>query len=401
MKKRFLSVLMALALCMGLTAPAFAVNIQYATQEDIRSTFTILRNGMVDETKGVYTSSKTALLNLYSNGTIRDVETPYEVYDETDSWTITNTGSKAISVNGSTDYTISLFYSQYGDDPWDDRDALVEIGGSGSLGLDSDGTPHFVYGDGPEYPVVLKAGQSVTIPASLLGGNSAKDTIYEVSLIIFYGGGTGDEPGGAGCTYTFYFGCDPAEKAAIEKNLGNQPVPSFTDVPGWCAKEAQWAAAQGIAKGTGNNRFTPGRNCTHQEILTFLWRAADRPDPTATAPVTVAADYAGAVNWAYGEGMIDGSFNPKAPCTRADAVIYIWKACGELGADAHGFNDIPDGNEDLSLAVNFAAVCGISNGYDNGDGTFSFRPNKVCSRGEIVTLLYRAYGPGSGLAGNP
>lgn len=168
---------------------------------------------------------------------------------------------------------------------------------------------------------------------------------------------------------------------------------SFTDLPDWCAAEAQWAADSGIAKGTGGGRFSPGTDCTQAQILTFLYRAAGEPTPAGKAPVAVSADYAGAVNWAYGEGMIDDSFDPKAPCTRAEAVTYIWQALGSqkaAGTGGSAFTDL-SADEDCAEAVAWAVEQGITDGFENGDGTSSFRPDRVCTRGQIACLLYRAY----------
>lgn len=185
-----------------------------------------------------------------------------------------------------------------------------------------------------------------------------------------------------------------AERYAKEKGiLFIIGTPMFTDLPRWCAKEAQWAAVQGIAKGTGNGKFSHNVNCTHQQILTFLWRAEDKPSSSAKAPVTVAADYADAVNWAYEKGMIDGSFVPTALCTRADAVMYIWQALGTPTAGTgSGFPDVP-ADADYASAVAWAVKNEVTTGYVNRDGIFSFRPDNVCTRGEIACFLYRAYVP--------
>lgn len=48
----------------------------------------------------------------------------------------------------------------------------------------------------------------------------------------------------------------------------------FTDVPenSWFADAAAWAVANNIVAGTGNNTFTPDRECTRGEIFVFLYR---------------------------------------------------------------------------------------------------------------------------------
>lgn len=170
---------------------------------------------------------------------------------------------------------------------------------------------------------------------------------------------------------------------------GPVPVPAsistaaaaFTDIPSWCADSVAWAVDIGITTGTGNNKFSPDRSCTHEEILTFLYRAA-RGGGTASVD-----DMAAAVSWARGKGMIGAFFDPKALCTRADAVTYIWQAFGKEGAPAGSFSDVP-ANADYA-AVNWAVANGVTEGV--GDGRFS--PDTVCNRGQIVTFLHRAYVP--------
>ena len=97
-----------------------------------------------------------------------------------------------------------------------------------------------------------------------------------------------------------------------------------------------------------------------------------------------------AVAWAREKGMIDGSFNGKAYCTRADAVSYIWQALGRENAKSSGFTDVPAG-AGYAKAVDWAVANGITNGTNAAQTEFS--PNQVCDRGTIVTFLHRAYVP--------
>ena len=164
------------------------------------------------------------------------------------------------------------------------------------------------------------------------------------------------------------------------------PASRFTDVPRWFAAEVSWAEANGIAEGYGNGKFGTDDPCTNAQILTFLWRAANTPDAKAKSPFTVQSYYQGAVDWAYGEGMIDGSFDPKGSCTRSSAMVYIWQVFGKQSAPASSFVDVP-ANASYAAAVNWGVANGVTEGFGNND----FQPGKVCSRGEIAAFLYRAY----------
>lgn len=170
----------------------------------------------------------------------------------------------------------------------------------------------------------------------------------------------------------------------------NPSTVSFVDVPAdaWYRNEVAWAVERGITEGTGNNTFTPGRECTHGEIVTMLWRANGKPAADRTAPLSVSSWYAEAVNWAYERGIIDGSFQESAPCTRADTVSYMWKAAGRPAvSQAVGFTDVPSGAAYLQ-AVNWAVANGITKGTGTGE---TFAPYQTCTRSEIVTFLYRGY----------
>ncbi len=164
---------------------------------------------------------------------------------------------------------------------------------------------------------------------------------------------------------------------------GPVSVPSFTDVPAgqFYTAAVNWAVAGKITNGTSDTTFSPGQDCTQVQILTFLYRAAQGEGHAADD-----TDMDAAVEWAKQKGMIDGAFERTKPCTRATAVSYIWQALGRAPAKASGFTDVPAG-ADYAAAVDWA----LANGVTNGTTDTTFGPGEVCSRGQIVTFLHRAY----------
>ena len=62
----------------------------------------------------------------------------------------------------------------------------------------------------------------------------------------------------------------------------------------------------GIANGTGNGNFSPNQTCTNAQILTFIWRAEGKPEPTIANPFAnpVSADYEKAAVWANEKGHL-------------------------------------------------------------------------------------------------
>ena len=100
------------------------------------------------------------------------------------------------------------------------------------------------------------------------------------------------------------------------------------------------------------------------------------------------AYYADAAAWAAGEGIVLGNrLDPDAPCTRAMAVEFLWRAggCQAIATDT-GFTDVPI-SASYSTAVEWAVIYGITSG--TSESTFS--PDMVCTRGQIMTFLYRAF----------
>ena len=94
----------------------------------------------------------------------------------------------------------------------------------------------------------------------------------------------------------------------------------------------------------------------------------------------------GAVRWAAGLGMLAEGFDPYAPCSRADAVQYIWCAFQQPYAAAGSFDDVPSDAE-YAPAVGWA----VSEGVTTGTSDTTFEPGTICDRGQIITFLYRAY----------
>ena len=154
-----------------------------------------------------------------------------------------------------------------------------------------------------------------------------------------------------------------------------------------------WAAENGITTGVDDLHFAPATSCTRAQIVTFLWRAAGSPEPKSVSSFTDVASngyYAKAVAWAVESGITngtgDGVFSPNEVCTRAQSVTFLARALdGKAAANAE-FSDVPAGSW-YAGAVAWAAANGVTEGI--GGGLFGSDNN--CTRGQIVTFLFRAY----------
>lgn len=178
--------------------------------------------------------------------------------------------------------------------------------------------------------------------------------------------------------------------------LVEKPVNPFKDV-----KEAdfyydsvQWAVSQEITKGMSENAFAPEVTCTRGQVVTFLWRAFGEPEPESEenpfTDVKESAYYYKAVLWAVEQGITKGvsatAFDPEAPCTRGHVVTFLHRAMENPETEAENpFMDVST-NAYYYNAVLWAVEEEVTKG--TSENTFS--PDAPCTRGQIVTFLYRA-----------
>ena len=170
----------------------------------------------------------------------------------------------------------------------------------------------------------------------------------------------------------------------------------FEDVAAdaWYHDAVQWAVIRGVTEGTSDTTFSPNAVCTRAEVVTFLWRSAGSPAPTATEDpfkdVPEDAWYHDAVLWAVEQKITNGTaadaFSPARQCTRSEIVTLLYRAAGSPEtAGELPFADVP-ANAYFAPAVLWAVEQGITNGTDSTH----FSPAKTCTRAEIVTFLQRA-----------
>ena len=193
--------------------------------------------------------------------------------------------------------------------------------------------------------------------------------------------------------FTFIMPAGKVEvKAAFTEELKISP---FRDVPtdAYYYEAVKWAQKKGITGGIGNDLFGPYQPCTRAQIVTFLWRAAGSPVVNYAmdlADVSGDAYYAEAVRWALSQGITtgtaDGRFSPNAPCTRAQAVTFLFRASKASADGAPAFSDVA-ADAYYAEAVKWAT----DNGITNGTTSSTFSPAGGCTRAQIVTFLWRLY----------
>ncbi|MBR5309364.1 MAG: S-layer homology domain-containing protein [Clostridia bacterium] len=154
--------------------------------------------------------------------------------------------------------------------------------------------------------------------------------------------------------------------------------------------------------GYEDGTFRPNGNMTRAEACTVIARlmaGADNlvPANTETSFSDVKADDWFAKYIAYCEkaGLLtsySGTFLPNQNITRAEFVELVFKMGLLNDSGKNGtFTDVPADHARAEV-ISAAGKAGLVNGYDNGDGTFSFKPDNTITRTEVVKVINNALG---------
>ncbi len=176
---------------------------------------------------------------------------------------------------------------------------------------------------------------------------------------------------------------------------------TFVDVPegSYCFDAVEWAVENGITGGVDAAHFQPGSPCSRAQAVTFLWRAAGKPAPESRempfTDVPAGAYYYDAVLWAVEQGITRGTtdttFSPYALCSRSHIVAFLHRAQGSpAAASDNPFTDVHPGSFYYQ-----AALWAVAEGVTYGATATTFAPDTLCTRGQVVTFLFRAAAGGT------
>ena len=209
-----------------------------------------------------------------------------------------------------------------------------------------------------------------------------------------------------------------AKSSGVEKPI---TTTGFSDVKesDYYSDAVKWTVDNGITKGTSETTFSPEKVCTHAEILTFLWRASgeeiintslDKFKGLQNLGISESDYFVNAYKWAYDNGVIGGTittvgsdptaresettievpiYKPTEFCSRMNTVNYLFNTLGKevMELDTWSAKDFTDVSGHDMAVVAWA----IDNGITKGTSETTFSPNDTCTRGQIVTFLYRAF----------
>ena len=159
-------------------------------------------------------------------------------------------------------------------------------------------------------------------------------------------------------------------------------------------KPVYWAFENGITTGWTENTFAPENSCTRGQVVTFLWRAMGEPEPKTTenpfTDVKSDAYYYKAVLWALENNITKGfdetHFAPDETVTRGQFVTFLHRT--EETPSYNTENPFKDVEKDIYYYD--AVLWAFENEITTGLNQDEFGPNHSCTRGQVVTFLYRA-----------
>lgn len=189
---------------------------------------------------------------------------------------------------------------------------------------------------------------------------------------------------------------DPTPPGGPSSDPSAPAVNPFTDVPAnaFYYDAVLWAVQHGVTTGTSATTFTPDAPCTRAQAVTFLWRSIQSPTPANTPcpfrDVPGNAYYYNAVQYAVQHDITTGTssttFSPDQGCNRAQIVTFLWRLFGAPKSSASNpFTDVP------SNAYYYDAVMwAVEKGITTGTTATTFSPDSICTRAQITTFLYRS-----------
>ncbi|KIR02415.1 hypothetical protein P261_01230 [Lachnospiraceae bacterium TWA4] len=155
-----------------------------------------------------------------------------------------------------------------------------------------------------------------------------------------------------------------------------------------------WAYHTELTTGVNETTFLTNGDCTRGQVVTFLWRIVGKPEPkTTTNPfsdVSENSPYYKAILWAAENEITTGTstnkFSPSATCTRGQVVTFLWRMAGKPEPKTV---ENPFGDVSKNSPYYKAILWASENGIATGTSAKKFNPSATCTRAQVVTFLYR------------
>ena len=172
----------------------------------------------------------------------------------------------------------------------------------------------------------------------------------------------------------------------------------FTDVPAGSFYEEPvlWALENDITTGLSPTSFAPDDQCIRAQVVTFLWRAEGTPAPNSAvnpySDVPPGSYFYNPVLWAVENkittGLSAAHFGSNEVCTRGQVVTFLWRAAG---CPEPGSTDDPFADVSPTDYYYKPVLWALESGITTGLSPNHFGAAAPCNRAQVVTFLYRAY----------
>lgn len=340
-----------------------------------------------DPNGGTLTGAATATTD--TDGKLASLPTPSRSGYTFDGWFTAAEGGNAVSTDKVYTENTTLYAH------WTEKSST---GGGGSGGTGGGGGGISAPSTSPVTPVKADGGSVSVNPSEATKGDTVTITVtpdagYEVDQVNVTDKNGKEIPvkdlGGG--RYSFTMPGSKVTVAASFKAVGH----AFTDVPSgsYYADAVAWAVENGITGGISADTFAPNAACTRAQAVTFLWRAAGSPEPqsaeTAFTDVKPGSYYEKAVAWAVENGITKGTsdtaFSPGAPCSRGQIVTFLWRS--QKSPAVGTANPFTDVKPGDYYAD--AVLWAVAKGVTHGTTDTTFSPGSGCTRAQIVTFLWR------------
>ena len=200
-----------------------------------------------------------------------------------------------------------------------------------------------------------------------------------------------------GDTISFFYTTDYTKEDSAQQDTPTTTTPEFSDVSAgsYYAEAVEWAVKKGITVGTSDTTFSPDDNCTREQMAMFLWKAAGSPEPKQTGNGFTdlpGGSTAKAMLWVAEQnitsGTSDTTFSPETTCTRAQMAAFLYRYAGSPAVSGTcAFADVS-----AEAYYHDAVLWCVHQSITAGTGGEKFSPDAPCTRGQMVTFLYRFLG---------
>lgn len=196
----------------------------------------------------------------------------------------------------------------------------------------------------------------------------------------------------------------PSPQQPLPEGPGVPPAaetaPRFNDTSGhWAEDYINAAVDKGFFRGYADGGFHPGDRVTRGAFVTVLWRMAGCPEPAAGTPFTdtghLSAEFQKAIAWAFGSGYISGrtaaTFAPGEPVTRQAAMKILYLYAGGVSGQELFFTKVYDDTFTDSAALAAWAKApmywGIYHELISGTSATTLGATGVATRAQLAKIL--------------